>query len=81
MSNDYAYQAVWSDEDGEYVGICAEFPSISWLDPDREAALSGIRELVADCVDDMRACGEAPPEAGGGAVQGFFSPSGSPTRG
>ena len=69
MPNDYAYQAVWSDEDGEYVGICAEFPSLSWLAPDRDAALSGIRELVADCVDDMRACGEAPPAAVGRAVQ------------
>ena len=69
MPNNYAYQVIWSDEDGEYVGLCAEFPSLSWLDPDRDAALSGIRALVDDCVDDMRDCGEALPEAGGGAVQ------------
>ena len=62
MSDAYAYQVRWSDEDGEYVGVCAEFPSLSWLAPDRDAALSGIRELVADCVDDMRACGEPLPE-------------------
>lgn len=69
MTPRYTYHVIWSGEDGEYVGLCAEFPSLSWLAPDREAALSGIRELVADCVDDMRACGEALPEAVGSEVQ------------
>ena len=23
--------AAWSDEGGEYVGLCAAFPSLSWL--------------------------------------------------
>lgn len=68
MPDIYEYQADWSDEDGEYVGKCAEFPSLSWLAPSRDEALSGIRALVADCVDDMRACGEPLPEAAGGAV-------------
>ncbi len=26
----YTYRVTWSDEDGEYVGLCAEFPSLSW---------------------------------------------------
>ena len=69
MSDAYAYEVTWSDEDGEYVGVCAEFSSLSWLAPDRDAALSGIRELVADCVDDMRACGEPLPEAVARSVQ------------
>ena len=69
MSGAYAYQVIRSDEDGEYVGVCAEFPSLSWLAPDPDAALSGVRELVADCVDDMRACGEPLPEPVGSAVQ------------
>ena len=69
MSDAYAYQVAWSDEDGEYVGICAEFPSLSWLAPGRGEALAGIRALVADCVDDMRACGEPLPGAAGRSVQ------------
>ena len=80
MSDTYAYQATWSGEDGEYVGLCAEFPSLSWLAPSRDEALAGIRDLVADCVDDMRACGEPLPEAAGDEVQQFM-PSGSPTTG
>lgn len=27
----YAYRIVWSDEDQEFVGLCTEFPSLSWL--------------------------------------------------
>ena len=69
MSDIYAYQVVWSDEDGEYVGLCAEFPSLSWLAPGCGEALAGIRALVADCVDDMRACGEPLPGAAARPVQ------------
>ena len=69
MIGRYTYQVAWSDEDGEYVGLCAEFPLLSWLAPDRGDALAGIRALVADCVDDMRACGEPLPEAAGRSVQ------------
>ena len=68
MTRQYTYEVIWSDEDGEYVGLCVEFPFLSWLAPDRDAALSGIRELVADCVDDMRACGEPLPEPVGDAI-------------
>jgi predicted HicB family RNase H-like nuclease len=45
------------------VGLCAEFPSLSWLAPTPEAALRGIRKVAADVVDDMREHGEEPPEA------------------
>lgn len=27
--NRYTYSVTWSDEDGEYVGLCTEFPSLS----------------------------------------------------
>ena len=26
----YAYRVTWSPGDGEFVGLCAEFPSLSW---------------------------------------------------
>ena len=25
----YAYRVIWSEEDGEYVGLCAEFPGLT----------------------------------------------------
>lgn len=33
MNAHYAYRLLWSTEDSEYVGLCAEFPSLSWLVP------------------------------------------------
>ena len=44
------------------VGLCAEFPSLSWLAASPEAALRGIRTVVAKVVEDMQAHGEAIPE-------------------
>lgn len=57
----YTYRVTWSAEDGEHVGLCAEFPSLSWLAGKPEDALSGIRAVVAECVRDMQASGEAVP--------------------
>ncbi len=57
----YTYRVTWSAEDGEHVGLCAEFPSLSWLAQTPEAALKGIRELVAGTVSDMTATGEVVP--------------------
>jgi len=62
MSADhYTYRVTWSAEDQEHVGLCAEFPSLSWLARTPEAALKGIRQLVADAVKDMQANGEQVP--------------------
>lgn len=54
----YAYIVTWSPEDGEHVGLCAEFPSLSWLAGTPEAALKGIQKVVAEVVADMQANGE-----------------------
>jgi len=63
LKNDhYFYRVIWSEEDKEYVGLCAEFPGTSWLAKSPEDALRGIRELVADVVDDIKKSGEAIPE-------------------
>jgi predicted HicB family RNase H-like nuclease len=53
---------IWSEEDGQHVGLCAEFPSLSWLASTPEKALRGIRKIVADVVKDMKANGESVPE-------------------
>jgi predicted HicB family RNase H-like nuclease len=58
----YTYRVTWSPEDDEHVGLCAEFPSLSWLDRSPDAALKGIRVLVADTVADMKKNGEAIPD-------------------
>src|SRR5210317_1196200 len=58
----YTYRVTWSEEDEEHVGLCAEFPSLSWLAATPEAALKGIRKVVAGVVADMRKNKEPVPE-------------------
>jgi len=63
LKNDrYTYRVTWSEDDNEYVGLCAEFPSLSWLSSTPEAALKGIRKLVADIVKDIESNDETAPE-------------------
>ena len=63
LKNDrYTYRVTWSEEDGEYVGLCAEFPSLSWLASTPEAALKGLRKVVAEVVADLESNGEPVPE-------------------
>lgn len=63
LPNDrYTYRVTWSEEDEEYVGLCAEFSSLSWLAASPEDALAGIRSVVAEVVADMQANGEPVPE-------------------
>jgi predicted RNase H-like HicB family nuclease len=59
----YTYRVAWSSDEQEYVGLSAEFPSLSHGDETPEAALAGIRELVAGIIEDMREKGEELPEA------------------
>ncbi len=58
----YTYRVIWSVEDEEFVGLCAEFPSLSYLDDTNVKALEGIINLVKDIVADMQANGERIPE-------------------
>jgi predicted HicB family RNase H-like nuclease len=58
----YTYRVTWSEDDKEYVGLCAEFPCLSWLARTPEAALKGIRKVVAEAVKEMQKEGEAVPE-------------------
>ena len=63
LKNDrYTYRVTWSEDDNEYVGLCAEFSSLSWLAKKPETALKGIRKLVKDVVKDMHNQGETVPE-------------------
>jgi len=58
----YTYRVTWSEDDAEYVGLCAEFSSLSWLAQTPEAALKGIRKLVGEVVADMQRNEESVPE-------------------
>lgn len=58
----YTYRVTWSGEDEEYVALCAEFPSLSWLADTPEEALQNIRRLVAGVVADMESNNEPVPE-------------------
>jgi hypothetical protein len=49
----YTYRVTWYDDDNEYVGLCAEFPSLSWLADTPGNTLKGIRKLVAGVILDM----------------------------
>jgi len=62
VSDRYTYRVTWSAEDEEHVGLCLEFPSLSWLAPGPEEAFAGIREVVRNAIADMSANNETPPE-------------------
>jgi predicted HicB family RNase H-like nuclease len=58
----YTYRVTWSAEDEEYVGLCVEFPSLSWLAKSHIDALQGILALVSEVVVDMQESGEKLPD-------------------
>ncbi|MBU1862644.1 MAG: type II toxin-antitoxin system HicB family antitoxin [Candidatus Omnitrophica bacterium] len=61
-TNYYTYKITWSPEDNQYVGLCIEFPSVSWLSSSAEEALKGVRSVVSDVVRDMQKNEEDIPE-------------------
>ncbi len=58
----FTYRVTWSQEDGEFIGLCAEFPGLSWLATSPEGALQGIRSVVNTSVQDMGKNGEDIPK-------------------
>ena len=54
---------MWSDEDNEYIGLCAEFSGLRWLAASPEEALKGIRATVRKSVKDLARTGEPVPQA------------------
>lgn len=60
----YRFWTEWSEEDSEWVGLCDGFPLVSWLEPDRKAAESGIRAVVAEAIEDLLSQGKPLPGPG-----------------
>ena len=58
----YTYRVIWSEDDAEYVGLCTEFPSLSYLASTPEKAVGGIISIVDDVAKDMKKNGEPIPE-------------------
>ena len=78
--NKYTYQVAWSEEDQEFVASVAEFPSLSWLDANRQQAELGLIELVAEVVEDMESSGEEVPiPLGSRSYSGKFNVRTSPS--
>lgn len=63
ISEKYSYRITWSEEDQEHVGLCVEFPSLSWLSKSKEDALEGICNLVETTLKKMKSNHEELPEA------------------
>jgi predicted RNase H-like HicB family nuclease len=62
LKNDYyTYRITWSDDDQEYVGLCVEFPGLSWLSESPASALKGIRKIVGEAIEDMKSNKESIP--------------------
>jgi hypothetical protein len=57
---DFQFEVRWSSEDSEYVGLCRQFPSLSWLAPSESEALQGIRRLVVDVLEEVKLNPEPP---------------------
>lgn len=57
----YTYRVTWSKEDSEYVALCAEFPSLSFLAEKPDKALKGIVDVVGDIIEDMKLNSEELP--------------------
>ena len=69
----YTYRVTWSEEDGEHVALCAEFPSLSHLAEKPTDALQGLVNLVGKIVKDMEESRESIPEPiSGKAYSGKF---------
>lgn len=51
--NDNQFKVFWFAEDQQYVAICDQYPSLSYMDDDEAKALEGIKKLVAEVELDI----------------------------
>ncbi|MBT2785779.1 MULTISPECIES: hypothetical protein [unclassified Halomonas] len=51
--SDHIFSILWSEEDQQFVGLCSQFPSLSWLANDSADALAGIQALVRETLADI----------------------------
>ena len=58
----YTYRVEWSEEDQEFMGTVAEFPSLSCLADSSLEALSGIQQVVLQAIDILEEEGKPVPD-------------------
>ncbi len=51
--SDHIFSILWTEEDQQFVGLCSDFPSLSWLASDSANALAGIETLVNETLADI----------------------------
>jgi predicted RNase H-like HicB family nuclease len=61
QADTYTYRVEWSQDDQQFVGTVAEFPSLSWLAKTPEMADAGIRGVVAQTLNDIVSSGGTVP--------------------
>ena len=52
LENGYTFHVKYSEEDNQLVGLCKEYPSLSWLANSYVIALRGIMFLVTQAIED-----------------------------
>ena len=58
----YTYRVVWSDDDGMFIGLCAELPFLSHLDDTADGAFSGIRDVASTALEILQEDNDPLPE-------------------
>lgn len=62
MIRGYSVRLDWSDEDAAYVATSPEFPGLSGVDEDPDAALTELREALEMAIEVLEEDGESLPE-------------------
>lgn len=48
----YNYHVIWSKDDEEYVALCEEMPSVSFLADNPINALNGLLDVISTIIND-----------------------------
>ncbi len=60
-TRELTYRVTWSVEDREHAGLCAAFPSLSWLAQTPEEAPAGICRLAKGALAYLESARETAP--------------------
>ena len=58
----YTYRLLWSEDKERYIGVCSEFPALSYEATNTADALAGIQQRVAGELADLTKHKKAHPE-------------------
>ncbi len=53
LTKTLTYKVIYSEEDKEYVGLCDQFPGLSWLEPTEADALEGIKKTANEVLFEL----------------------------